>query len=99
MTLRDSVRALAHEAGFDVARVTDAAPLSDAAAAMHARLADGHLDGMAWITEERIVRATDPSALLDGARSFIVMAASYWYDVPRPPDDPATPRGRVARYA
>ena len=99
MTLRDSVRALAHEAGFDVARVTDAAPLSDAAAAMHARLADGHLDGMAWITEERIVRATDPSALLDGARSFIVMAASYWDDVPRPPDEPGTPRGRVARYA
>jgi epoxyqueuosine reductase len=93
------VRELARNAGFDVARVTDAAPLRDAATAMRARLADGHLDGMTWITEERIARATDPATLLDGARSFIVMAASYWDDVPRPPDDPAVPRGRVARYA
>lgn len=99
MTLRDAVRALANEAGFDVARVTDAAPLDGAATVTRARLADGLLDGMPWITEERIARATDPSALLDGARSFVVLAASYWDDVPRPPDDPATPRGRVARYA
>ena len=99
MTLRDAVRALANEAGFDVARVTDATPLDGAASVTRARLADGLLDGMPWITEERIARATDPSALLDGARSFVVLAASYWDDVPRPPDDPATPRGRVARYA
>ena len=99
MTLRDAVRALANEAGFDIARVTDAAPLDGAATVTRARLADGLLDGMPWITEERIARATDPSALLEGARSFVVLAASYWDDVPRPPDDPATPRGRVARYA
>jgi epoxyqueuosine reductase len=99
MTLRDAVRGLAHLAGFDVARVTDATPFVDAAAVTRARLADGHLEGMPWITEERIARASDPSALLEGARSFVVMAASYWDDLPRPPDDPATPRGRVARYA
>ena len=99
MTLRDAVRTLAYDAGFDVARVTDASSLDGAAATMRARLADGHLDGMAWITEERIVRATEPSTLLDGARSFIVMAASYWDDLPRPPHDPTNPRGRVARYA
>ena len=99
MTVREAVRDLARAVGFDVARVADARPLDGAATAMRARVADGHLEGMAWITEERIARATDPASLLEGARSFVVMAASYWDDVPRPPTDLGNPRGRVARYA
>jgi epoxyqueuosine reductase len=99
VTAREAVRELARDVGFDVTRVADARPLDGAATAMRARLDDGHLDGMKWITAERIARATDPASLLEGARSFVVMAASYWDDVPRPPTDPGNPRGRVARYA
>ena len=99
MTVREDVRELAREVGFDVTRVADARPLDGAATAMRARLDEGRLDGMEWITADRIARATDPASLLDGAKSFVVMAASYWDDVPRPPVDPSNPRGRVARYA
>ncbi len=99
MSLREAVNDLARAAGFDRARIAPATPLAGAAAAMRSRLADGHLDGMPWIDEARVARATDPATLLPGARSFVAMAVSYWDDVPRPPAVPGHPRGRVARYA
>ena len=56
MTVREDVRELAREVGFDVTRVADARPLDGAATAMRARLDEGRLDGMEWITADRIAR-------------------------------------------
>ena len=99
MTLSSRLKEIAHGHGFDVVRIADAAPLVDAARTMHSRLASGHLDGMPWVTHERIDLATTPQRLLLGAKSFISLGISYLGVREPPPSVPGTPRGRIARYA
>ena len=69
MTLTSRLKEIAHRHGFDVVRIAEASPLVDAARTMHTRLASGHLDGMPWLTHERIDLATSPQQLLEGARA------------------------------
>ena len=99
MTLSSNLKEIAHGHGFDVVRIADATPLVDAARSMHARLVFGHLDGMPWLTHERIDLATTPQLLLQGAKSFISLGISYLGVRERPPSVPGNPRGRIARYA
>lgn len=99
MILSSRVKQIAHGHGFDVVRIAEASPLVDAARTMHTRLASGHLDGMPWLTHERIDLATTPQRLLEGAKSFISLGISYLGVRERPRSVPGNPRGRIARYA
>ncbi len=97
-TNREStIRQLALDCGFDIVRITTAeAFLRDETAAIK-RIRDGHMDGLAWYTEERVHRANRPQELLEGAQSVISLALSYNTGEPNPPD--TQPHGKIARYA
>jgi epoxyqueuosine reductase len=62
-------------------------------------LAAGHHGEMAYLaTAEHLAGRADPRALLDGARTVIVVALAYGKDAPPPPPGTAV-RGVIARYA
>ena len=97
--LKERVVRYAQELGFDLVRIASAEPLIRDGDAARERVHRGYMDGMAWYTEERVRRASDPQELLPGARSFIAVALSY---LPPDDDDDETSVdavGRVARYA
>jgi epoxyqueuosine reductase len=90
---------LARPFGVDYLGVAPASVLERARDALHARRAAG-LDGGMGFTYRDPERATDPTRIVEGARSLLVAARSYLVDE----DDPrvARPAGaqaRVARYA
>ncbi len=88
----------ARELGFDACAVTDArAPAS--ADRLDRWLADGRHGEMGYLARNADKRK-DLQLVLPGARSIIVVAASYAWS-PRPDDDHGEPgaRGVVARYA
>ncbi len=95
--LRDSIRQLGIDSGFDIVRVTTADAFKRDEAAALERIRDGHMDGFTWYTEERVRRANRPQELLEGAESVISLALSYNTGEPQEPDD--KPRGKIARYA
>ncbi|WP_428119407.1 tRNA epoxyqueuosine(34) reductase QueG [Candidatus Poriferisodalis sp.] len=84
----DELMALVHEAatnaGIDAVGVTDAAPFLPARTAILERKAAGLHAGM-WFTYGRPERSTEPSRILDGARSIVVCARKY-RGVQTPPD-------------
>ena len=113
--LRERVSRLAARHGLELVGVSDASPLPEARARMEASVAAGRMAGMDWMGGARPSIATDPAALDPAARSVIVVAAPYTaadraaWD-PRPDalhaalahvlaGSPATPAGRIARYA
>ena len=95
--LKQSVRQLGIDSGFDIVRFTTADAFARDEAAALQRIRDGHMDGFSWYTEERVRRANRPKELLEGAKSVISLALSYNTGEPYPPDGP--PRGKIARYA
>ena len=97
--LKERVVRYAQELGFHLVRIASAQPLIRDGEAARERVHRGYMEGMAWYTEERVRRASDPQELLPGARSFIAVALSYL-----PPEDDGDetsdePVGTVARYA
>lgn len=90
------VNHLAHEVGFDLVAVTDAADFdADRELAMR-RIDDGLMDGLPWFTKARVARGTTPDELLPGARSIISLGLNYY---PGTPDTASEGSGLVARYA
>jgi epoxyqueuosine reductase len=88
------VKERARELRFDLCGVARARKLDPAL--LDRWLANGWDAGLAYVRERREERL-DPSRLLPGARSVIVVAASYG---PSPDDPEPTPSGlEVARYA
>ena len=95
--LKDRIKSLALELGFDRVGIADAAPfLRDEAAALE-RTREGLMDGLPWYTEDRVQRMNRPELLLEGARSVISLAMSY--DTGPPSESGDAPRGKVAKYA
>jgi epoxyqueuosine reductase len=94
-SLWDDVRAAGLDAGLDAVGVARAEPFLDARRHLVERKAAGLHGGMHF-TYGNPEKATDPTALLSGARSLVVGARSYRAAVPAPPGRPA---GRVARYS
>ncbi len=73
--MKDAVRQRARALGFDDCRVTTAnAP--ESAAQFRRWLAEGRHGEMAWL-ERNAPKRVDPQQVLPGARSIIVLAASY----------------------
>ncbi|MFC1935392.1 tRNA epoxyqueuosine(34) reductase QueG [Chloroflexota bacterium] len=96
--LKTWVLQYAQELGFDLVGIASEEPLIEHGRAAHESVRQGYMEGMPWLTEERVHRASDPQALLPGARSIIAVALSYLPPAreDRPVDASA---GRVARYA
>ena len=107
--LRQSIRQLGIDSGFDIVRFTTADAFTRDEAAALKRIRDGHMDGYSWYTEERVHRANRPQALLEGAQSVISLALSYNTGEPHQPaaqprgdihgDTHSDIRGKIARYA
>jgi len=95
---RARILALAHAEGFEQVRFAPAAPLFGARETAIARRAEGRLDGMAWMTDEWLTRATNPGAFLEGARTVVLLALPYHGTEPVVAEE-GVARGRVARYA
>ena len=107
--LKSDLLRLAAEQGFLRAVVAKAEADLEARRITIERVRRGSFSGLPWFDEERAVRAADPRLTLPGARSVVLLAASY-ASRPPAPFDPSTSsglrvsgdsrlRGRVARYA
>jgi len=112
---RRRIADLAARHGLELVGVTDASPMPDDRARMTASVASGRMGSMGWMGGERPTIATDPRSMDPGARSVIVVAAPYagadragWDPhrnalraalAPVLAASPATPAGRIARYA
>lgn len=94
---RARILGLARQEGFPLVRFAGAEPLRAPRAAALARRAEGRLEGLRWITDEWLERATDPDRFLPGARTVVLLALPYRGADDAPPD--GNSRGRIARYA
>ncbi|MFN0068947.1 MAG: tRNA epoxyqueuosine(34) reductase QueG [Limisphaerales bacterium] len=96
MSVKAALLARARELRFDLCRVTSAARPSGAGHLLD-WLAAGRHGEMEWLARNAAKRA-DPQLVLPGARSVVILAASYAHDEAAAQED-AGPRGVVARYA
>lgn len=98
---RQRIIALARDEGLPIVRFAPAAPMLAARHAALERHAQGDLAGMGWMTEEWLVRATDPGRFLAGARTVVMVALGYRPAAPPAPGEggSARARGRIAAYA
>ena len=95
--LKAELVAAAQRQGFLAVAVAPAVEDSEARAITLDRVRQGSFAGLPWFDEARVLRATDPVRTLPGARSVVLLAASYRN--PAPPRGDRALRGRVARYA
>ena len=93
---RAAILGRCREEGFDPVRVAPAGVIEAVRSAAVSARAEGRLDGLEWMTEAWLERATDPGAFLEGARSVVMVGLPY-----EPPgDEPLPPStGKVAAYA
>lgn len=92
---RNAIRQMAADLGFYRVGFADCLPVDDNAVASYtAWIEAGRNAGMDYLAKYPDVRS-DPRLLLDGARSIIVCAASYY----TPSPDPANPINSIAMYA
>jgi epoxyqueuosine reductase len=99
LTLREELRARALQRGWCALGVTGLEPFADARRRGLESIAAGRMDGMPWMTAERVSASTDLGPRYPWARSIIALA--WPYRPVRPPGDAAgdRPRGRMAAYA
>ena len=97
--LREDLRAQALRIGWSALGVTGLEPFTDARRHGLDAVAAGRMDGMPWMTAERISASTDLRSRYPWARSIVALA--WPYRPGRAPDDSAAgrPRGRMAAYA
>ncbi|MBN2272127.1 MAG: DUF1730 domain-containing protein, partial [Sedimentisphaerales bacterium] len=100
MSLESDIKQKALELGFDAVGITDAAPIdANHVERLSAWLACGFAGQMQYM-QRNFEKRINPSQLLQGARTVIVVALNY-----KPPQDrtravdAAGSSGRVARYA
>lgn len=91
--MKEAIRQRARNLGFDICRFTDAkAP--DHAREFEAWLAEGRHGTMGYLARNAHKRV-DPQQVLNGARTVVVVAASYFFE-----DRTSNiERGQIARYA
>ncbi|MDA8217254.1 MAG: tRNA epoxyqueuosine(34) reductase QueG [Dehalococcoidales bacterium] len=97
MMITEDVKRRAHELGFVGVGVAPADPLVEHERVLSSRIADGMLAGLSYFRPERVPLATDPRALLSGARAVLSLALPY--AGPSRTAPPAGLYGRVAGYA
>jgi epoxyqueuosine reductase len=82
MSLTSEIKEFAYRIGFDLVRITTAAPFPAEQAQIRARIAQGLFAGMDWFTAERAEVSCRPAALLPDARSVIALGLFYLTDAP-----------------
>jgi epoxyqueuosine reductase len=98
--VKEAIRQRARELGFDICRFTNAkAP--DHVREFEEWLAEGRHGTMGYLARNAFKRV-DPQQVLNGAKTIVVVAASYFFEertsnVQRP--TPNIDRGEIARYA
>lgn len=92
-TTSDIVRKLACEAGFDLVGIAEAKPLDKESANLRDWLSRGYHATMNWM-ERNPQKRTDPSIVLDGARSVISLAKNYYTEAEH--DETSA---KISRYA
>ena len=92
-----AVKARAEQLGFDLVGIASAEPFDADLERTLDWIKRGLHAEMGWLTPVRTCRACHPDELLTGARSIVVVGASYAGPDPQPAD--RRPRGRIARYA
>jgi epoxyqueuosine reductase len=93
--LTAEVKRRARELGFQKVGVVRAEPLEEERARLEEWLARGAHAGMRWMARE-VERRTDPTKLLQGARTVIAVALNYY----TPHEHSHEPgRGKISRYA
>ena len=113
--MRARLAELAKRHGLELVGVADADPMPDVRAWMEESVAAGRMGLMGWMGGSRPARATSPRTHDPAARSVVVVAAPYvgvgrgaWDAEPHALHaalepvlraTPATPTGRIARYA
>jgi epoxyqueuosine reductase len=97
--LRDELREHALERGWCALGVTGVEPFEQARAHGLESIEAGRMDGMAWMTAERITASTDLGRRYPWARSIVAVAWPYRPVRPQPDPHVDSPRGRVAAYA
>jgi epoxyqueuosine reductase len=90
--MKSAIKTLALEAGFDACRFAKAAR-ADHADAYLGWLEEGLHGEMEWLHRDP-ARRSDPTQVLSGARSMLVLAKNYFQG-----NTPRTTPGRIARYA
>ncbi|HEY9758524.1 MAG TPA: tRNA epoxyqueuosine(34) reductase QueG [Oculatellaceae cyanobacterium] len=94
--IKELIFAAARDEGFHRASIGSLEPLSDAARSYEEWLDRGFAAGMEYLKRNPQLR-TSPQLLYPGSRSAIIVAVSYYNQLPA---DVSFPRaGRVARYA
>jgi epoxyqueuosine reductase len=102
---RDRLIAHALESGWAAAGVAGLAPFRTARARTHDAIAAGRMDGMPWLSLERIDSAADLRRRYPWAEAAISLAWPYRPALPltaaavAPSGDPGRPRGRIGAYA
>ena len=96
--IKENIVSRARDEGFDVVRVTNAAPATGNREGLSAYLAAGHHGDMEWM-ETRHEQRVDPSTLWPDARSVIVLGLNYGPE--QPPLDilARKTRGAISVYA
>ena len=95
--LKRDLTGVALAQGFAAVAVAAAAPDLETRHVLVERIRRGDFSGLQWFDERNAAIATEPERLLDGARSIVLLAASYAQPTPARPRGGL--RGRVARYA
>ncbi len=107
-----TIKEYAYSLGFDTVRITGAQEFPEAERVIKERIGQGLMDGLPWFTSERADVSCHPDALLPDARSIIALGMVYLTEQPESQEDqanqdagaipggrPASPRGRISRYA
>jgi epoxyqueuosine reductase len=97
--LREELRAHALEHGWSALGVTGVEPFEEARVRALDAVAAGRMDGMPWMTAERVRASTALGARYPWGRSIVALAWPYRPVRPARMPDPQRPRGRIAAYA
>jgi len=99
MSLTQDIKLKSIELGFDLVGVTDAGPISDRQSAALAIWLQSGFAGRMDYMHRNLQKRINPTKLMEGARSVIVVGLNY--NPPELPPEPSdgAPTGRVANYA
>ncbi len=98
-TLRDDLRAHALRSGWAAVGVTGVEPFAQARRRGLDAVAAGRMDGMPWMSAERITASADLGARYPWAECIVALAWPYRPVRPPAASEHKGPRGRVAAYA
>ena len=95
-SLEERIKSQGKNLGFDLVRIATAEPFYGDELEALKRIRDGHMDGLSWYTEDRVMKMNRPGLLLEGAKSIISVGVSY---LEQDGESETLLSGRVSRYA